>query len=77
MWKKLFTNHPDGKYDGKLTKAATGWKNADDLLEALFGLSRKVVENEPLKMFLAVNDVDRQARHAARCDHGGPAVAVL
>jgi hypothetical protein len=60
VWKRLFTNHPDGKYDGKLTKAATGWKNADDLLEALFGLSRKVVENEPLKMYLAIGDLDRQ-----------------
>jgi len=59
VWKRLFTVHPDGKYDGKLTKAATGWKTPDDLIEALFGLSRKVVENEPLKMFLAMGDLDR------------------
>ena len=26
VWKNLFVTHPHGKYDGKLTKAATGWK---------------------------------------------------
>ena len=37
--RSLFINHPHGKYDGKLTKAADGWKDPDDVLEALFGLS--------------------------------------
>ena len=59
VWKNLFITHPHGKYDGKLTKAASGWKDADDLLEALFGLCRKSVENEPLKIFMAVSDLDR------------------
>ncbi len=58
-WRNLFINHPHGKYDGKLTKGAQGWREADDVLEALFALSRKAVENEPLKMFLALSDVDR------------------
>jgi hypothetical protein len=60
VWKNLFVNHPQGKYDGKLTKAASGWKEPDDVLEALFGLSRKAVENEPLKIFMAVSDIDRE-----------------
>ncbi len=59
VWKNLFINHPHGKYDGKLTKAASGWKDADDVLEALFGLSRKAVENEPLKIFMTLTDLDR------------------
>jgi hypothetical protein len=59
VWKNLFIIHPHGKYDGKLTKAAAGWKDADDLIEALFGLCRKAVENEPLKIFMAVSDLDR------------------
>ncbi len=59
VWKNLFITHPHGKYDGKLTKAASGWKDPDDLLEALFGLCRKSVENEPLKIFMAVSDLDR------------------
>lgn len=60
VWRTLFTSHPNGKYDGKLTKAASGWKEPDDVLEALFGLSRKAVENEPLKMYLAMSDLERR-----------------
>src|SRR5690606_38692675 len=26
VWKNLFINHPHGKYDGKLTRAASSWK---------------------------------------------------
>ena len=59
VWRRLFINHPHGKYDGKLTRSAQGWRSSEDLLEALFGLSRKSVENEPLKIFLALNDIDR------------------
>lgn len=59
VWRNLFIKHPHGKYDGKLTKSATSWKAEDDLIEALFGLSRKSVENEPLRIFLALNDIDR------------------
>ncbi len=59
IWRNLFIKHPHGKYDGKLTRSAATWRSSDDLLEALFGLSRKSVENEPLKIFLLLNDVDR------------------
>ncbi len=59
VWKDLFANHPQGKYDAKLTRAAVSWKDPDDVLEALFGLSRKAVENEPLKIFMALSDLDR------------------
>jgi hypothetical protein len=59
VWRNLFINHPQGKYDGKLTKLATNWKEPDDVLEALFALCRKTVENEPLKIFMAISDIDR------------------
>lgn len=62
VWKQLFTNSPSGKYDGKLTRSALTWKDPDDLVEALFGLSRKAVENEPLKIFLAISDLDRHRK---------------
>lgn len=61
-WKQLFVVHPHGKYDGKLTRAATTWKAADDLVEALFALCRKSVENEPLKVFMALSDIDRNRK---------------
>jgi hypothetical protein len=60
VWKRLFAEHPEGKYDAKLTRAAPQWKDADDVLEALFGLSRKTAENEPLKIFMALTDIDRR-----------------
>ncbi len=59
IWKALFTNNPQGKYDGKLTRLAATWKEPDDLLEALFALCRKSVENEPLKIFMTLSDLDR------------------
>jgi hypothetical protein len=59
VWKNLFVSHPHGKYDGKLTKAANGWKDPDDLIEALFALCRKAVENEPLKIYMAITDLNR------------------
>lgn len=59
IWKALFTNNPQAKYDGKLTRLASTWKDPDDLLEALFALCRKTVENEPLKIFMALTDLDR------------------
>lgn len=59
VWKNLFINHPRGKYDSKLSKAAPSWKEPDDVLEALFGLCRKSVENQPLKIFMTLSDVNR------------------
>ena len=64
VWRTLFIKHPHGKYDGKLTRAASGWRTNDDLVEALFALSRKSVENEPLKIFLALSDIDRDRAQA-------------
>ena len=64
VWRTLFIEHPAGagKYDAKLTKAAPAWKDPDDVIEALFGLCRKSVENEPLKIFMALSDVDRHRK---------------
>jgi len=62
VWKTVFVEHPAGagKYDVRLSKAASNWKDSDDVLEALFGLCRKAVENEPLKIFMALTDMDRR-----------------
>ena len=58
-WKALFSNHPHGNYDGRLAKAAPNWSTPDDVIEALFGMCRKMVENEPLRMFIAISNIDR------------------
>src|SRR5579863_2177445 len=61
VWRTLFVEHPSGsgKYDAKLSKDAANWKDPDDVIEALFGLCRKAAENEPLKIFMALSDLDR------------------
>jgi hypothetical protein len=59
VWKDLFLKNPRGKYDAKLSRAAVNWKEPDDVVEALFGLTRKPVDNEPLKIFMALSDLDR------------------
>lgn len=61
VWRTLFMQHPagSGKYDAKLSRDAANWKEPDDVLEALFGLCRKSADNEPLKIFMALSDVDR------------------
>lgn len=59
VWKDLFLRNPRGKYDAKLSKAASSWKDGDDVLEALFALCRKPVDNEPLNIFMTLTDIDR------------------
>jgi hypothetical protein len=59
VWKEFFAAHPSGKLDVKLVRAAPGWKEPDDVVEALFALCRRAVENEPLRSFMALSDLDR------------------
>ena len=69
VWKNLFVNHPHGKYDGKLTKLATGWKDPDDVLEALFALSPQGRRER------AAEDLhgDQRSRPAPRAHRSEPA----
>src|SRR5215469_14607055 len=62
VWKTLFTNSPQAKTDAKLQRLAPSWKEPDDVIEALFALCRKMAENEPLKIFMALSDLDRNRR---------------
>ena len=59
IWKNLFAKSTLGKYDIRLSHQAPACKDPDDLVEALFALCRKNVENQPLKIFMAISDVDR------------------
>ena len=59
VWRQLFQKNPKGKYDARLSKAAVNWKDPDDVIEALFALCRKATDNEPLMMFMALSDLDR------------------
>ena len=59
VWKEIFIRNPHNRFDQKLSKAAVSWKEGDEVIEALFALCRKPVDNEPLKMFMALTDIDR------------------
>src|SRR5579863_3042050 len=59
VWKNLFAGRLISKYDPKLAKAAPGWKDPEEVVEGLFGLCRKTADNEPLKIFMALTDVER------------------
>ncbi|MFB3779180.1 MAG: hypothetical protein ACE141_16300 [Bryobacteraceae bacterium] len=59
VWKRLFTEQPEGRYDERLSRQAPSWKGPDDVLEALFALCRKSIENEPLKIFMTLSDLNR------------------
>ena len=59
VWKNLFIQFPKKRIDKKLQDAAPGWRDADDVIEALFALTRKSVENEPLKIYMTVTEIDR------------------
>lgn len=58
VWKAVFAEKRFVD-DRKLRKAATSWQEPDDLLAALFGLSRSYTENVPLKMFVALSEFNR------------------
>ena len=64
VWKNLFAGHVFAKLDVRLARAAPGWKAPDDLMEALFGLCRKSVDNEPLAVFMTLSDLDRSRAKA-------------
>ncbi|HYA18311.1 MAG TPA: hypothetical protein VEF06_12635, partial [Bryobacteraceae bacterium] len=59
IWKELFEKNPKGKYDVRLSRAAASWREPDDVVEALFAMCRKPVDNEPLNMFMTLTDIDR------------------
>ena len=59
VWKNMFAGKMEAKYDQRLAKAAPSWKDSEEVVEAMFGLSRKMVENQPLKIFMALTDIER------------------
>ncbi len=60
VWKELFSSRRGRDYDENLSRNAPRWQDADDLLEALFALCRKPVDNEALKIYLGASDIDRR-----------------
>jgi len=59
IWKAVFAEEKGEVYGKRLRRWAPTWKEPDDVLEALFALCRRAVENQPLKMFMLLSDLDR------------------
>lgn len=59
VWRTLFEKHLKGKGAKRLGRSAHAWRNGDDVVTGMFVLCRRAIENEPLHVFLALNDVDR------------------
>ena len=77
VWKNLFVQHPHGKYDQKLTHAASGWKDADDVIEALFALVPQAGGKRAAQDFHGAERHGPRPRQAARSRHRRPAGARL
>lgn len=58
VWRQVFQSPRVRKLDARLSRGAASWKDSDDLLEALFALSRRLADNEPLKAFMTLSDLD-------------------
>jgi hypothetical protein len=58
VWKNVFGARQHGKYDARVAHSAGAWKDPDDVIEALFGLCRKVMGDEPLQIFMTLSDLD-------------------
>ena len=55
----MYASKNMAKFDPKLAKAAPGWKEPEEVVEAFFGLAKKMADNEPLQIFMALTDVER------------------
>ena len=60
VWKKAFPRKSDSKAIRDWAKRAAGWNSPDQLIEALFGLSRVNSEDGPLQAYLELSEIDRQ-----------------
>ncbi len=66
-WKEIISNKSDSnsKIAREWAKRARGWNNPDQLVEALFALSREPLEG-PLQVYLELSEIDRNRPPAER-----------
>ena len=58
VWYGILSKHPHSRSEMKQVKAGS-WKDSDDFLDVLFAITRRQVENEPLRLYLVLCDLDR------------------
>jgi len=65
-WKKVFSWHEHAIWDGKRNKDAQTWSTPDDIVESMYVFCRRAVNNDPLKMFMAITNLDRRRKQKLR-----------
>jgi len=65
-WKNVFSWHEHAIWDGKRNKGAQTWTTPDDIVESMYVFCRRAVNNDPLQMFMAITNVDRNREQKLR-----------
>ena len=58
-WRSVFRHFDDSKSSKKWANRAARWKDPEQLVEAMFALSREPISPEPLQLYLLLNEMDR------------------
>ncbi len=60
VWKEIFRRRSDMRVVREWARKTNGWSKPDDLLEALFALSREHSQESPLQVYLTLTELDRR-----------------
>lgn len=60
VWKEFLPHTSHSKRVSEWTKHASRWNSPDQLLEAMFGLSREYLPSGPVEVFLRLSEIDRR-----------------
>ena len=71
-WKAILVAHrkDSSKIVREWAKRSSRWSSPEQVVEAMFGLSRVASPNNPLQIFLALNDIDRNRSPEQRLSEG-------
>lgn len=58
-WASVFRRFDDSRIGKKWAGRAARWKDPEQLVEAMFALTRDPVSNEPLQLYLLLSEMDR------------------
>ena len=60
VWKEIFRRRSDMRLVREWARKTNGWNKPDDLLEALFALSKEHSQESPLQIYLTLTEMDRR-----------------
>jgi len=60
VWKGIVGRKAHSRLGTEWARRAKDWKNPDDLVEGLFALSREAMTDSPMRIYLALSEIDRR-----------------